>query len=169
MRLRLVTTLLMSFGLLVACAQPEATPTPAASMQRVTETTETASHRVKLVIGPVVIIPVSALDAPGMTMIDEGTPVNHHIAFHIHDKGSGARVLDVPQTLTITNADTGAVRVILPERQSAFVLACLKTKHLAPDLHFGDNLYLADGEYTFALHVGSETAVFENISVRAAG
>ena len=170
MRLRLVITLLMGVGLLAACGQPETPSVPAAPAQRVTETTETATHRVTLVIGPMVIIPVSDPDAPGMTMIDEGKPVNHHVAFHIHDKGSGARALDVPPTITITNVETGAARVIRPEPQSAFALACLQTKHLSPDrLHFGDNLYLADGEYTFTLRIGSETAVFEDIPVRAAG
>ena len=160
MQFRLVTTVLMGFGLLVACAQ---------SGPGITETTETASYRVKLVIGPMVIIPVSDPDAPRMTMIDEGKPVNHHLAFHIHDQRSGARVLDVPPIITIVNANTGDVRVILPEPQSVFAVACFKSKHLFPDLHFGDNVYLADGEYTFTLRVGSETAVFENIPVRAAG
>ena len=90
-----------------------------------------------------------------MTITDEGQPVNRHLEVHIFDRNSGAQVKDLTPKVTITNQATGVSRG-LPN-----VTACLESNHLEVEPHFGDNLYLPDGQYGVTVEVGNETAVFE--------
>lgn len=108
-----------------------------------------------------------------MTFTDQGQPVNHHLEVHIFDKGSGARVTDVIPTVRITDESAGTSRELANNVHASgeipYVLACMTAKHRAAERHFGDNLYLSDGEYTVTVGVGNETAVMENIAVKTAG
>ena len=74
---------------------------------------------------------------------------------------------DVIPTVRITNQATGASRELAGTQETgasqgvSFVTACLISKHRDVETHFGDNIYLPDGVYTFTVTVGGETAVAE--------
>jgi len=174
------------FGLIAACgggAEPAATTppqppaTPTASLQGVDTASQwraiqTASYRIELGIGPVVTMMTSF---PIMSMTDQAQPVNRHFEVHIFDKSSGAKVMDMIPTVRITDQVTGSSRELATDQATgssqgvAFVMACSISKHRVIEPHFGDNLYLPDGEYTVTVGVGNETAIYENIAVKAAG
>ena len=168
---------ILLFGLACSTSEPTATPMPC--IEGVEQTTQTASYRIELKIGPVVMLPSSDMAMPDMSTTDQEQPVNHHLELHIYDKTSGERVevydeasggfvKDVLPTIRITDQATGTSRLIESEPHSSFLLACVVTRHRETDRHFGDNLYLPNGSYTFALGIGNETAVVENFRVQAA-
>ena len=168
---------LAAFGL--ACSKSETTVTPATSTQGVERSIETPSYNIKLQIGPVATMLTSEQgqtvmgQMTGMTFTDQGQPVNHHLEVHILDKSSGARAIDVIPTVRIADQATGISQELAANVHASgevpYVLACMTTKHRETDRHFGDNLYLPDGEYTITVGVGQETAVSENIVVKSAG
>ena len=151
---------LASMLLVAACTQPSSSATPV-----VEERTETASYKMKLVIGSPVVLPPDVQVMPGLTQIDRGEPVNHHLEIHFYDKSTGEVVTDLGPTLLITDETRGTARVIQTEPQSAFLLACVVAIHLLDDGHFGDNFYLPEGVYKFTALVGEDSAVFENVVV----
>ncbi|MBI4200158.1 MAG: hypothetical protein HY535_06775 [Chloroflexi bacterium] len=153
-RLLILTTPVLP-AMVVACSPREATTSPAAELHLAA----TPSYSIKLKIGPVAAM-------QGMTTIDQGLPVNHHLAFHIFRTSDGARVTDVRPTLEVIDQASGAARSIPAEQHSVFTLACLETAHLAPDLHFGDDIHLANGNYSFRVNVGQETGIFRDIVVK---
>ena len=168
---------ILLFGPACSTSEPTATPTP--SIQGVEQTAQTVSYRLELKIGPVVMVPSSDPMMPGMSVTDQEQPVNHHLELHIYDVSSGERVevydeasggfvKDVLPTIRITDQATGTSRLIESEPHSSFLLACVVTKHRGTDRHFGDNLYLPNGSYTFALGVANETAVAEISLMKAA-
>jgi hypothetical protein len=97
----------------------------------------------------------------GMTMVDQGQPVNHHLEVHIFDKNSGSEVKDLIPEVTITDPATGTSKGLLNVR------ACLLANHRVTEPHLGDNLYLSDSTYAVAVNISNETAVFKNIVVKA--
>ncbi|MBI3935049.1 MAG: hypothetical protein HY316_10190, partial [Acidobacteria bacterium] len=136
---RAVQLLLGCFSILIlgaACSTPTPSASPTASLDGREQTTETPSYRIKIRTGPMVTMTMTA-----MTMTDEGQPVNRHLEVHIFDRNSGAQVKDLIPKVTITDQATGTSRG-LPN-----VTACLESKHLEVEPHFGDNLYLPDGKY----------------------
>ena len=169
---------MLLFG--VACSTAKPTPTPTSRPDSVSQSTQTASYRIRVVIGPVVTMPspdptqtVNEGDAaeqlPGMSVTDQGRPVNHHLEVHIYDGATGAVVTDVRPTVNIMEPTMRISRVIGTRPESVFLLACKLTKHLLHDLHFGDNLYLPDGNYTIAVDVDNEKAVVEGLVITAVG
>ncbi|MFQ5934185.1 MAG: hypothetical protein ACE5KI_06045 [Dehalococcoidia bacterium] len=174
--------LLFLFGVFVilfialACSGSDSTAAPTAYTQSATvseqgvekTSIETTSYRVEIWIGPA----LSMMTAfPVMSTTDQGQPVNRHIEIHIFDKSGGAEVTDVIPLVRITN-ETSAVSRELAEGQEAgasqgasFVTACLISGHRDVQVHFGDNISLPDGKYTFTIVVGDETAVLKDIIV----
>ena len=165
--------LILLIGL--ACSTSEPTPTPTVSKQGIGQATDTASYKISLEIGPVVSMLTSdegmqVMGAmTGMTFLDQGQAVDHHLEVHVFDKSSGARMTDITPTVTITDQATGTSRQfsanVHPSGEVPFVLACMTSKHRETERHFGDNLYLLDGKYTITIGIGNETSVHENIVV----
>jgi hypothetical protein len=160
MRLLIIVAplVILLFGL--ACSTSKPTTTPVASAEWVEQTTQTTSYKVKVRTGPMVTMEVMQQGAT-MTMMDQGQPVNHHLEVYVFDKNTGAEVKKLIPKVTITDQATGTARG-LPDVQ-----ACLLANHRATEPHFGDNLYLSDGKYAVAVNVGNDTAVFENVVVKA--
>ncbi len=153
--LRLSPLVLITFGL--ACGVPEATAKTMAPVQSVEWTTQTASYKVKIRIGPTVTMAMST-----MTMMELGQPVNRHIEVHIFNKGTGVEVKDVIPTVQIKDQAKGTSRAL------ANVMACRTARHREIEPHFGDNIYLPDGKYIITVGVGKEKAVFENLVLKVA-
>ena len=155
-----------------ACSKVEPTESPQASKEWADYTTQTASYRITLRTGPRVRMEVMQMGA-AMTTVDQGQPVNHHLEVHVFDKSSGAEVKNLDPTVRITDLGTGGTRDIAVDRHPSgevpYVTACLLANHRVTEPHFGDNLHLRDGTYTFAIGVGNETTVFENIDLKANG
>ena len=116
---------------------------------------QTTSYTVEIRTGPEL-----SMASPTMTVTDQGKPVNHHVEIHIFNKSTGAKVTDLIPTARITDQASGTSRLLTN------MMACLISKHRDREPHFGDNLYLADGEYTIAVVVSSETAVFEDVVLK---
>ena len=142
-------------------------------MERGELTAETDSYRVTLVIGPVVGEAMAMRMSGIMSLMDQGRPVNRHLEIHIRDKSRGVLIQDTAPAVEITDrsAQTSQTLSIAGDASQghAYVLACMLSEHRPADRHFGDNLYLPDGTYTFTVEVGAETAVLENILVKAPG
>ena len=134
-----------------------ATAAAMAPVKSVEWTTQTASYKVKIRVGPTVTMSMST-----MTMMEQGQPVNRHIEVHIFNKGTGTEVKNVIPTVRIKDQAKGTPRAL------ANVMACRASNHLAIEPHFGDNIYLPDGKYTITVGVGKETAVLENLVLKAA-
>ncbi len=145
----------------LACSTSEPAPKPATSPGWVEHTSETASFRIKVRIGPQVALEVMQPGAV-MAMVDQGQAVNHHFEVHIFNRSSGAEIKTTIPGVTISQQATKLSRG-LPN-----VDACLLANHRVTEPHFGDNLYLADGTYAIDIAVGNETTLFADIVVKAA-
>jgi hypothetical protein len=138
-------------------------------------TQSTAHYRITLDIGPVptMLRPDQIADAtagevpvsiPGMPMrkmpmTDQGRPVNRHIEVAVYDNATGAGLRGVMPRITITDRKTGRVR----ELQA--VTAMYDVTEGQGDLHFGENVHLANGAYRVTVSVGGERAVFKKVAV----
>ena len=142
-------------------ATPARTPVPGVVQTAI----QTASYEVELWTGPA--LRMMSMAFPIMSIADEGNPVNRHLEIHIFDKSSRAKVTSVVPVVRITNRATGVTRELADGQETgaslgvSFVTACQISKHRDVEPHFGDNIYLPDGEYTVAVRVGDETAVAE--------
>jgi len=87
---------------------------------------------------------------------------NHHVEAHIWD-GSGAVVSNIEPTITIMNQATGATWTMDQ------MMGMYDIQVGTSDLHFGNNIHLDDGTYTFTVVIGSETATFANVVVSSGG
>lgn len=171
----------------IGTAMATMTAMPAAAMTSTTATTPmatgttqqtryTASYKIVVVIGPAanmlmpgqatgmasgeVMIQMPGMPMPVMTMTDQGQPVNHHLEVHIFNRTTGAVVNTMMPVITITDETTGATRTL------ANVMAMYDITTGPSDLHFGNNVFLADGHmYTVGVTVGSETATFKSLAV----
>ena len=165
--------LLVAFSIgALACSKAEPAQSLSVRPEWADYTTQTESFRIMLRVGPTVPMDVMQMGAT-MTAIDQGRPVNHHLEVHIFDRGSGTEVNELVPTVSITDAATGDSRELVadphPSGEIPYVKACLLANHRVREPHFGDNLYLRDGSYTFNVGAGNETAVFEGIGVSDAG
>lgn len=124
----------------------EMATTPA---QTTRQSAQTASYRIELLVGPVQMIM-----GAGMSMTDQGQPVNHHLEIHIYDKASGAEVIGARPEVRIENVFNGTLREFTDVRE------CLPPNDHGAGPHYGDNLYLADGEYLITIIIGGESADF---------
>jgi hypothetical protein len=112
-------------------------------------------------VGPSVSLQMMQQGAT-IAVMDQGTPVNHHLEVHIFDRSSGAEVKSLTPQVTITGPGIATPRG-LPD-----VRACLLANHRLTEPHFGDNLYLPDGSYAVSVEVGGETASLPDVVARAA-
>ena len=157
-------------GLACATSEPTATTTAMtssmSSIEWVEHTSQTASYRIKLRTGPGLSQEMMLMEAAAaMTAVDQGQPVNRHLEVHIFDKKSGTKVKNLVPAVRITHSATGDSRELPadlhPSGEIPYVTACLLTNHRVKEPHFGDNLYLSNGEYSVTVSVGDETALFE--------
>ncbi|MGI8586319.1 MAG: hypothetical protein ACR2M0_01340 [Chloroflexia bacterium] len=143
------------------------------------QTVVTAHYKIVLTIGPEatmltpeqaagakvgeVMLPMGGMAMPAMGMTDLGRPVNRHLEVAILDKTSGAPVTDQMPAISIKNDVTGDLRTL------SSVMAMYDVKVGKNDTHFGNNIYLPDGTYTFTTVANGETATFTNVVLGAAG
>jgi sorbitol-specific phosphotransferase system component IIA len=85
--------------------------------------------------------------------------VNRHIEVAVYDKVTGARLRSTMPRITITDRKTGR------SRDLQAVTAMYDVKEGQDDLHFGDNVHLANGTYRITVSVGGERAVFKKVGV----
>ena len=160
--------------MLVACGGANPTPTtgtplmertPVPGVERTAAFTD--SYRVEVWTGPELTSMMMTTAFSVMSVMDGGRPVNRHIEIHIFDKSSGAKVTDAVPTVSIANLATGVTRELARtqveggSRGTSFITACQVSGHRGLEPHFGDNIYLADGPYTFTVGVGEETATLD--------
>ena len=161
------------------------------SIEWVEHTSQTASYRIKLRTGPGLTQEMMLMEsAAAMTAVDQGSLPRHPSPFlhvqcaachdggfcptvsqdcgqevHIFDKKSGTKVKNLVPAVRITHSATGDSRELPadlhPSGEIPYVTACLLTNHRVKEPHFGDNLYLSNGEYSVTVSVGDETALFE--------
>ncbi len=128
-------------------------------------TVNTASYVMKLSIGPAAAIGSEVLVNPAanLSMTDMGRSVNHHIAVQILNRGTQGVATDLAPSILVTNQDTGEMRrySVVPAMYAASVGAT--------DYHYGVNVSLPDGLYTFTVTVVNEPAMFQNVQVSGGG
>jgi hypothetical protein len=100
----------------------------------------------------------SAMSMMQMATTDDGQPVNHHLEVHVYDIMTGAVIANPVPSITITDNTTGATRTL------ADVMGMYDVQTGTSDLHFGNNVYLKDGDtYTIQVMEGSDMVTFANI------
>jgi hypothetical protein len=88
-----------------------------------------------------------------------GRPANRHLAVVVHDKATGAPLGSPMPRITITDRKTGSARELKA------VTAMYDVKEGQGDVHFGENVHVANGTYTVTVSVGGERAVFKKVAV----
>ena len=138
-------------------------------------TQSTAHYRITLDIGPVptmlrpdqvssategeVPLAMPGMPMPTLAMTDQGRPVNRHIEVAVYDKMTDARLRSALPRITITDRKTGR------SRELQAVTAMYDVKEGQGDVHFGENVHLANGTYRVTVSVGGERAVFKKVAV----
>ncbi len=138
-------------------------------------TQSTAHYRITLDIGPVptmlrpdqvssategeVPLSMPGMPMPTLAMTDQGRLVNRHIEVTVYDKVTGARLRSAMPRITITDRKTGS------SRELQAVTAMYDVKEGQGDVHFGDNVHLANGTYRITVSIGGERAVFKKAAV----
>ena len=138
-------------------------------------TQSTAHYRITLDIGPVptmlrpdqaasategeVPLPMPGMPMPTMAMTDQGRPVNHHVEVAVYDKATGALLRSPMPRITIMDRKTGRSKALQA------VTAMYDVKEGQGDVHFGDNVHLANGTYRVTVSVAGERAVFKKVAV----
>ena len=85
--------------------------------------------------------------------------MNRHIEVAVYDKATDARLRSPMPRITITDRKTGR------SRELQAVTAMYDVKEGQGDLHFGENVHLANGTYRITVSVGGERAVFKKVAV----
>ena len=163
---------LFLFILVVGFASPQGSGFAQSGDER---TQSTARYRITLDIGPVATmlrpdqaasategeVPLSmpSMPMPTMTMTDQGRPVNRHIEVAVYDKATGARLRSPMPTITITDRKTGRAKALQA------VTAMYDVTEGQGDVHFGENVHLANGTYRVTVSLGGERAVFKKVVV----
>jgi hypothetical protein len=138
-------------------------------------TQSTAHYRITLAIGPVAMllrpdqvsrategeVPLAMprMPRPPVAMPDRGRPETRHIEVAVYDKATGARLRRAMPRIAITDRKTGRATA-LPA-----VVAMSDGTEGQGDLHFGENVPLANGTYRIVVSVGGERAVFKKVAV----
>jgi hypothetical protein len=169
---RLIITVSLALSLLIGNSIPGlARPLKGEGTQT------TASYVVALNVGPAetMLMPEQAqaatsgevmLPMPGMPMDmlmlmpDYGQSANHHLEVHVRDAATGA-LIDGPLP---------SIRVVNPSTAESWDVASMAMYGVdegPSDLHFGNNLYLADGVYVVTVQLGDEVATFLNVAISA--
>ncbi len=77
----------------------------------------------------------------------------------VYDKVTGARLRSPMPRITITDRQTGRSKALQA------VTAMYDVTEGQGDLHFGENVRLANGTYRITVSVGDERAVFKKVAV----
>jgi hypothetical protein len=138
-------------------------------------TQRTAHYRITLDIGPrstmlrpdqaakatkgEVMVAMPGMPMPTMTLADQGRSVNRHLEVGVYDKATGALLGSPMPTITVTDPATGKARTLQG------IVGMYDIKKGERDLHFGNNIHLANGTYLVTVSVGGEQAVFKKVAV----
>jgi hypothetical protein len=138
-------------------------------------TQSTAHYRITLDIGPVPTMlrpgqaasaiegeaprSIAGMPMPTVAMTDQGQPVNCHIEVAVYDKATGAPLRNAMSRITITERKTGKSRALRA------VTAIYDPKEKQGDLHYSDDVHLANGTYRVIVFVGGEQTVFKKVAV----
>lgn len=125
------------------------------------QTVRTATYLVTLEIGAVVRMEGMAA-VPGMLSTDQGKPVNRHLAIFVRNRASGAMVMSILPSAKLTDEKSGTSRMLS-------IVRCTPPIDHGAGPHFGNNLFLPVGKYSFAVTLGNENAVFRSVLVKATG
>ena len=163
---------LVSFILALTFVSPQGSGFAQSGDER---TQSTAHYRITLDIGPVptmlrpdqassategeVPLAMPGMPMPPMAMTDQGRPVNRHLEVTVYDKATGTRLGSPRPRITITDRKTGKATVLQA------VTAMYDVQEGQGDLHFGENVHLANGTYTVTVAVGGDRAVFKKVAV----
>src|SRR5579862_6298393 len=82
-----------------------------------------------------VMVQMSGMPMPSMSMTDQGQPVNHHLEVHVFNKATGQVLTNVTPVITITNASGSS-------RQLGSVTPMYDVAVGQSDYHYGNNVYL---------------------------
>ncbi|MBV9892564.1 MAG: hypothetical protein JO020_00165 [Chloroflexi bacterium] len=91
-------------------------------------------------------------------MSDMGMAVNHHLEVHITDS-SGNVVNDVSPVIRIKDKSTGVSRDLND------VMAMYDAMMGPSDFHYGQNVWLPDGQYDITVMLGSQSALFRDVQI----
>lgn len=95
-----------------------------------------------------------------MLMTQEGHPVNHHLEIHLFTN-TGQVVTTIKPSVAIS-AGAGAVALVVP-------MVPMQSVRLGRvDFHYGNNVYLAAGDYAVTVTEESHTLTFSHVAVTAA-
>jgi hypothetical protein len=96
-------------------------------------------------------------------MSDMGMTANHHLEVHITDNSSGAVVNSVSPVIRIKDKSTGVSRDLND------VMAMYGAMMGPSDFHYGQNVWLADGQYDITVMLGTQSALFRDVQVSGGG
>jgi hypothetical protein len=92
-------------------------------------------------------------------MADQGMAVNHHLEVHITNNSTGAVVNDVSPVIRIRDKSTGV------SRDLSDVMAIYSAQMGPSDFHYGQNVWLPDGQYDITVMLGTQSALFQDVMV----
>jgi hypothetical protein len=92
-------------------------------------------------------------------MADQGMAVNHHLEVHITNNSTGAVVNDVSPVIRIRDKSTGV------SRDLSDVMAMYSAQMGPSDFHYGQNVWLPDGQYDITVMLGTQSALFQDVMV----
>jgi hypothetical protein len=105
----------------------------------------------------------SSMDSSSMSsssdMADQGMAVNHHLEVHITNNATGALVNDVSPVIRIRDKSTGVSRDLTD------IMAMYSAQMGPSDFHYGQNVWLPDGQYDITVMLGSQSALFQDVMI----
>ncbi|MCC7263520.1 MAG: hypothetical protein IT369_13465 [Candidatus Latescibacteria bacterium] len=138
-------------------------PTAVGMETGIEQSATTATYALTLEIGPSekMLTPEEARTATSgevmvsgeMAMAMSGMATTQHLEVFVKDRKSGAIVSDQPVTIKVSNEATKEETVVP-------VAMMYGLSEGTADTHFGNNVMLMPGNYTIAVAVGSEQAIF---------
>jgi len=103
--------------------------------------------------------PNTSMGMGANSMSDEGMGVNHHLEVHITDNSSGAMVNDVSPLIRIRDKTSGVSRDLND------VMAMYSAQMGPSDFHYGQNVWLPDGQYDITVMLGTQSALFQSVNI----
>jgi len=147
------------------------------------QSTQTTTYTMTLKVGPAepmymsgapagttageIMMPMAGMAMGPMspTDMDQGQQVNHHLEVQILTTATRAVAVNLTPRIRVSSEamPTGQARTL------DAVAPMYGVTEGPGDLHYGQNLYLADDTYTVTVAVGNETATFQHVVVQAVG
>jgi hypothetical protein len=103
--------------------------------------------------------PDTSMGMGANSMTDEGMGVNHHLEVHITDNSSGATVNDVSPVIRIRDKSSGVSRDLND------IMAMYSAQMGPSDFHYGQNVWLPDGQYDITVMLGTQSALFQGVNI----